>query len=222
LHVLDSDFSLYDERAGMNVVSVRAGDIDLGPVLPGLRFHGEFARELGDGPDGAIDAHAWYAELAYTFEDLPWTPTISYRYAEFSGDKDPDDDTSEAFDPLFYEGDEERDWGTWIQGEVTGNYFLFNSNQKNHMVHVTVSPSDSLSAGVIYYNFSLYEKHYYGVPLHDLDFMQEVDLHMDWAINDNLYLSAAYGFAVPGPAARELFGNDDPMHTTEVAAYVYF
>ena len=43
-------------------------------------------------------------------------------------------------------------------------------------------------------------------------FADEINLYVDWTPNDNLWLGALYGAALPGDAAEEAFGDDDPFH----------
>ncbi len=72
---------------------------------------------------------------AYQLSKLPWTPTLSYRYAQFSGGD------THAFDSLFTGL---PDWGYWFQGELLGEFVLSNSNLKSHQVRLTVKPTDWL------------------------------------------------------------------------------
>lgn len=206
-------------RDGMDVLSLRATELAL-PAAPNLAFWGEYVAETGSGRDGQIDANAWYLEARYKFADWPWSPTLSYRYATFSGGE-VDDATRRDFDPLFY-GATDRGWGTWVQGEITGNYLLFNSNQRDHMLHVSVSPSESLDLGLLYYRFFLDKNQYYGTPVTDDHFDDEVNLYADWTINEHLSLSAVYGIAFPGAAAEQVFGDDQPYQLFEIAIYLTF
>ena len=91
---------------------------------------------------------------------------------------------------MFY--DYSRGWGTWVQGEITGEYLLFNSNQVNHMVHLAAFPTD------------------------------EINLYVDWTLNDNVWLGALYGAALPGDAAEEAFGDDEPFHLLSIYAVLTF
>ncbi len=220
LHVIDSTQPVnVGIRDGMNVLSLRVSELAL-PAAPNLSFWGEYVAETGSGRDGKIDADAWYLEARYTFADWPWSPTLSYRYAVFSG-AEVDDATRRDFDPLFY-GASERGWGTWVQGEITGNYLLFNSNQRDHMVHLSASPNENLNLGLLYYRFFLDKDHYYGTPVTDDHFDDEINLYADWTINDYVSVSAVYGVAFPGSAAEQAFGNDEPYHLVEVALYLKF
>jgi hypothetical protein len=107
-----------------------------------------------------------------------------------------------------------------VQGEITGNYLLFNSNQRNHMVHLTASPSEKLNLGLLYYRFFLDRNNYYGTLVTDDHFDDEINLYADWTINDYVSVSAVYGVAFPGSAAEQALGNDEPYHLFEVALYL--
>ena len=216
---VDSRFEAGTPRDGMQLATVRLNDLRV-PGFEDLGLHAQYAREFGDGQNVDFDAQAFYVEPFYEFSSLPWTPSLAYRFAWFSGDPDPADDEREDFDPLFY--DYSRGWGTWVQGEITGEYLLFNSNQINHMVHLSAYPTEEIGIGALYFHFDLEEKNYFGTPVGERDFADEVNLYVDWTINDNVYLGALYGVAFPGDAAEEAFGDDDPFQLFSVYAVLTF
>lgn len=210
--ISDSD---YAKRDGMDVYSLRAQGTPLaGMGLKELFLAGEFAYETG-GDRVDVDAQGWYAEAGYTLDQLPWQPTLSYRYAFFSGN-DPNSSDYEAFDPLFYGFG--RGWGTHYMGEIVGEYYLFNSNQKVHMLHLHVTPGDKLSAGVLGYDFTLDEETAGGND----HYAQEVNVYADYSVNERLSLSAVLAWATPEDAAEEDFAEDDDMQLLEVAAFYYY
>jgi hypothetical protein len=216
---VDARFEAGTPRDGMQLATLRLNDLRL-PGHEDLGLHAQYAYQFGDGQNVDFDAQAFYVEPFYEFSSLPWTPTLAYRFAWFSGDPDPADDEREDFDPLFY--DYSRGWGTWVQGEITGEYLLFNSNQINHMVHLAAYPTDEIGIGALYFHFDLEEKNYFGTPVSERDFADEVNLYVDWTINDNVFLGALYGVALPGDAAEEAFGDDDPFHLFTVYAVLSF
>ncbi len=219
-HVVDSGTpTLFGPRAGMDVWSLRATELSP-PGLPNLALWGEYVAEGGSGREVRYDADAWYLEGRYTLADLPWTPALSYRFARFSGDADPEDGVVRAFDPFFY--GYTRGWGTWYQGEVTGEYLLFNSNEVVHMLHLSASPSEAVGLGAILYRFSLQEPNYNGTPVSNRHFTDEIDLYLDWSIGKHVSLSLAYGIAFPGPAAKEAFGDDEPFQVLELSVELTF
>jgi hypothetical protein len=216
---IDSDDELY-LRKGLNVASVRATDIQV-PGVPGLTLRGEYARQWGNEHGIETDASGWYAEIAYSLADLlPWSPTLSYRYSAFSGDADPDDNENTAFDPLFFGAG--RGWGTWYQGEIVGEYLLFNSNNDVHMVQLNVKPSDSLSTGLLYFNFSLDKANYFGTPIKDKSFANEIDLYADWNVTDHIYFGAVAGLGWASAAAEEVVGDDDTYQLAEFLVTVTY
>ncbi len=145
---------------------------------------------------------------------------MSYRYAFFSGDKDPDDNKYQSFDPMFYGFS--RGWGTHFMGEITGEYFLFNSNEKVNMVHLKMSPSDTLSVGLIYYDFCLDQKNIFGTPVTSDKFADEVNLYADYTVNDHVTLSIVGAWAAPGTAAKEYTGGNDNSMLVEASVIVSF
>ena len=90
------------------------------------------------------------------------------------------------------------------------------------MVHLSAYPTEEIGIGALYFHFDLEEKNYFGTPVGERDFADEVNLYVDWTINDNIYLGALYGVAFPGDAAEEAFGSDDPFHLFSVYAVLTF
>jgi hypothetical protein len=221
MQVTDADAGGYENRDGMDVFSIRAQGTPLHALgNEDLFMAFEYALERG-GDNLDVDAKGWYAEAGYTFSNLPWTPTLSYRYAFFSGDEDPDDGDNESFDPMFYGFS--RGWGTHYMGEIVGEYYLFNSNEKVHMLHLNMLPTDKLSVGALYYDFQLDEKNLYGQPLSDDQFAEEVNVYVDYSVTDYLYLSGVVAWASPGKAAEEYTqGGDDDSTLFEIFAVVTF
>jgi hypothetical protein len=202
--VFDAD-DAGSNRHGMNVADVRAWDIPV-PFVSDLTLRGEFAYQWGRHNGIDINANGWYVSATYSFADLlPWKPALTYRYSFFSGDN-PNDDNSNAFDPLFYDGP--GTWGTWFQGEIVGEYLLFNSNEIAHMVQLEVSPTESLTLGFLFFDFSLDKKNYLGTPVSDTHFADEVNLYANWNVTDHIYLGIVGGLAWPGAAAKEVFGDE--------------
>ena len=214
----DAGFDAEIPRDGMQLATLSLNDVRV-PGFNDAGVYAQYAREFGDGDDVDFDAQAFYVEPFYNFSWLPWSPTLAYRFAYFSGDADPDDDERKDFEPFFY--DYSRGWGTWTQGEIVGEYLLFNSNQVNHMVHLSATPVEPVTLGALYYHFDLAERNYFGTPVDDKDFADEVNVYVDWTVNDNLFIGALSGIAWPGRAAEELFG-DDPFYLLLAYAIITF
>jgi hypothetical protein len=220
-HILDADRPvLFGARDGMNVISARINDLRL-RQLPQVGWWGEATRQFGDGRFGRIDSSAWYAEAIYHFDEWPWQPRLSYRFAYFSGDADPFDATRRDFDPLFY-GFDKRGWGTWFQGEVTGGWLLFNNNQRNHLARLTFAPHARFTWGLIGATFELVEDNYRGVPVATRHFSDEFNIFADWLITDQVFITGAYAVAFPGVGAAQAIGDDDPFHVLEIGVYVTY
>jgi hypothetical protein len=212
LNIFDSDDKEFI-RKGMNVASIRAADIPV-PGVDGLTLRGEYVREWGDRNNIKTDAYGWYAEIDYSLAKfLPWSPTLSYRYSAFSGDHDLNDHKNTGFDALFYS--DGRGWDTWTQGEIVGEYLLFNGNNRAHMAQLNVKPTDSLSVGLVYFNFSLDKADYFGTSVRSKNFANEVNLYADWNVTDHVYLGAVGGLGFANAAAKEIFGDDDVYELAE-------
>lgn len=212
---------LYENRKGMDLYSIRGQGTPFASAgLENLFLAFEYANE-SNGDRVEKDASAWYAEAGYTLAALPWNPTLSYRYAFFSGDEDATDSEDQNWDPMFYGFS--RGWGTHFMGEIVGEYFLFNSNQKTQMVKLNLQPTDCLDVGAIYYDFKLDEKNVYGAPVTSDEFASEVNLYADYAVNDNLWLTAVFAYARPETAWKEVNGGTaEDTKLFEIAAFLYF
>jgi hypothetical protein len=84
-------------------------------------------------------AFGWTSEIGYSFADtLPWSPTISYRYASFSGDN-PATKRTERWDPLLSGDNGER----WVQG--INHFKIFqNSNLSTHRLQLRLRPAPTI------------------------------------------------------------------------------
>lgn len=190
-----------DLRDGLKTWTLRAKGTPL-EALPDLSLAGQYVWQTNDRSD--VDADAYYAQASYTLSETPWSPTLSYRYAHFSGD-DPNTATAEGFDPLFY--GMTGGWGSWFMGEIVGEYMLYNTNENVHMVHLSANPQDNLSIGVIGYRFSLDES-VGGASGH---FADEVNVYAGWGVTENININAVYAYASPGKGAsgQAAFGDED-------------
>ncbi|MEF9923382.1 MAG: alginate export family protein [Muribaculaceae bacterium] len=79
-------------------------------------------------------AYAWYTQLGWNFAKTQGKPSLSYRFAYFSGDN-PNTKAYERWDALYTGGTGEQ----WVQG--SNMYKLVqNSNEMTHMVQLSYSP----------------------------------------------------------------------------------
>jgi len=80
-------------------------------------------------------AYGFYGEVGWRFTDKPWSPTISFRYAQFSGDN-LNSATYGRWDPLYSGGTTEQ----WVQG--INDFKIFqDSNLITQLLQVRLRPS---------------------------------------------------------------------------------
>lgn len=157
------------ERDGLDLYSLRAVT---SAGVENLKLSFEYVVE-----DKRNDATAGYAEAAYTLADVTWAPTLTYRYSRFSED----------YDTLFYGF--YRGYGTWIQGEVGGNYSgPLSSNTRIQHVGFKVSPLENLNVGALYFDFDTINKDRGNLDARELDFYAE------WFPTPAWYISPTIGF----------------------------
>lgn len=190
------------ERDDLDTVSLR-GAGGLGVENLNLAFEYASQDKERDRED------AWYVEGGWTFADLPWSPTATYRYSRFS----------EAFDPLFYGFN--RGYGTWFQGEVAANYAgPFNSNTQVHHAGLKAAPLENLTVGALYFDFDTLDRDF--TP----DFSgRELDLYVEWMVNDHLMISPLLGFYQPERSAENggvQLGGDDTNLYSQLTVATFF
>src|SRR5579875_923197 len=197
-----SSLSAAANRDGLNVVSLRAAGSFL-EFDRDILFYGEYIREENGSADREVNADAWYIEPGYKFSQLPWTPQVSLRYAQFSGESDPHGRVKHSYDPLFYTAGP-RGYGSWYMGEIYGWYLGTPSNIDVAMAAVSVTPRDDLTVGLIFYDFRFDHVGQFANPAirssHALD---ETDLYAVWTPAKWLTLSGVLGFGVPGEGFKQ-------------------
>jgi len=102
----------------------------------GLFLAGEAALQRNENFD--MRAYGFYGEAGYTFAELPWTPTFSYRHAQFSGD-DPATARFERWDPLLSGGNGEQ----WVQG-INHFKIVQDSNVIAHRFQMRMRPTPKI------------------------------------------------------------------------------
>lgn len=141
LRVPTSSFAYYTTtgtftREGLRVLDAR---LRWQPAPVGL--NGPFvAAEVARQSNSRFDMRAWAlaGEAGYVFAASSWAPTISYRYARFSGD-DASTSRFERWDPLLSGGNGE----TWVQG--INHFKVFqNSNLVAHRVQARLRPTPTV------------------------------------------------------------------------------
>lgn len=194
-------------------LDVYSGRLSFKP-MGGLTLSGEYVHEKSE----QIEADGWYAQAAYEAKDLPWSPVFSYRYASFEGD-DPSTARNEGFRSIAYGY---TDYGTWYQGEITGNYPLGNSNLNSHLVRAKLQPSEKVTLNLMYYNFTLDEPSALAPGVTSDDWGDEVDVTVDWQATDKIYVIGVVGVLFPGKAAEQWVGGDnDWLYSMLYASYAF-
>jgi hypothetical protein len=191
------------ERDGMNVYNARAYTAPF-KKLPGLAFELEYAYE--DNGD-LRKSNAFTAQAGYEMGKVAWQPRLSYRYAYFEGD-DPSTPANEGFDmllPGFY------DWGTWWQGEIAGEYFISNSNMISHQLRLHLTPSESVSGGLIAYLFRLDKLPGPGLKLTSKDVAFELDGYCDWKLNRAFTVSFVAAYANPQEFVKQAYDRTQSL-----------
>ena len=164
------------------------------------------------------DSWAGTAQLGYDFaavdKDPSWRPSVSFRYANFSGD-DSGGDRDRAFDPLYYGF---NGWNEWYIGEITGEYIAGNSNFSASTVTVSASPTKKLTTYFFYHYFHVNKLAALTPPtdvpppigpgaVTDKSFGHEINLIADYSPRDDLSFSATANVLFPAEGAREYFGS---------------
>jgi hypothetical protein len=213
-------------RDGMKVFDVRAQGTPV-PGHPEIFLSAEYARQTNSNPAPTkrLDAVGWYGEAGYTFSEVPWTPSLSYRYAHFSGDDANTTNKSEAFDGFRYGAS--RGWGTFFHGEIAGQYMLYNSNENLHQVHFKLKPSADVTIGAIGYIFHYDRKNSVakatgGTGVTSDHFGNELDVYIDWAPLPWLAVTGAVGLFQPGTGAKEAYGSSKSTQVFELFTTITF
>jgi alginate export protein len=188
------------ERDGMEVYNLRAFTAPF-PSLKALSFELEWAQEENDE---LIDSMAWNAAASWQFGGA-WAPKLTYRYAFFEGD-DPDTVENENFDGLFTGF---YDWSTWWQGEIGGGYLLSNSNLISSQLRLHAKPTETISTGLIYLDFSLDHPESFAPGITSSDAGTELDWYMDWSVTSNFTMSFVLAIGEPGTAVEQFSGRTE-------------
>ena len=183
--------------------------------LTGLTLSGEYAYQKSD----QIKADGWYAQAAYEAKDVSWSPVFSYRYATFTGDDPNTTDRNENFRSIAYGY---TDYGSWYQGEITGNYPLGNNNLTSHLLRAKMQPSEKVTLNLMYYNFTLDHPSALDSGVTSDDWGDEVDFIVDWQATDKVYVIGVVGVLFPGKAAEQwVGGNDNWLYSMLYASYAF-
>ncbi|WP_036537644.1 alginate export family protein [Oceanobacter kriegii] len=200
---------------GLKVVNLRALQQAI-PAIDGLMVSAEYAKQTGEGSGVKYDANAWYLTTDYHFGDVGQSPMISYRYAAFSGDDDPSDNTVKSWNAL---AKGYVDWGTWLIGDIAGNYLIYNSNEQVHTLRASYGLQPNLILGALNHRIYLDQKNFDSgtgaSAVSSTAFANETAVYLDWFPNQQTYVSLAYNLTKPLSAAKQTLG-DDTMSALEL------
>jgi hypothetical protein len=187
-------------------------------VLPGVWIEGALAHQ--NNRDFPMSAWGGFAQLGYLARDLPWTPSLSYRYAAFTGDN-PATARYERFDTLYSGGLDE-----WLQG-ITMGKVLTQGNRAVHRVRLNVSPSEGTNLTLDWYLNRAMELNNVGASpalsqLSSRELGQEWQLVLRMPINEKLYFLAVAGIAQPGEAIRAATGTSSNWTTLQAQVFWTF
>ena len=203
-------------REGLRVVNPR-GRWNSAFGVDGLWLEGEFAHEWHSQFDmSANGAGGW---IGYAARQLPWRPSVLYRYSWFQGD-DPATPAYERFDPLL--GGVQRDW---LQGLVMVK-MMNNANLVTHRVEVSVKPRRGMDLAIDFYSFRAQQANNRGASARpfqsftNLDLGYEVTPTLQWSVTPNIYIQALVSTKVPGAGmSGQLSGPSKPWTTCQFAVY---
>ncbi|SFO78993.1 hypothetical protein SAMN03159304_05064 [Pseudomonas sp. NFACC24-1] len=159
------------ERKGMDIYSIR------GQGNAGIE-NADFAFEVARQEKRSGSQRAMFVDAGYTFADVKWQPTVSYRYTRYS----------EGWDFLFQGGFRKR-----YQGEVAANYAgSVTSNMQINDVLLSVMPTDKLTLNAMAFDFHQLSRR------GEQNFSaREFDFFLDWMVTDNITLSPLIGLYKP-------------------------
>lgn len=202
-------------RVPLQGTTTVAGHLAVSNLLAaGVFTEAELAYQFNDGED--VAAWAGYGTLGFIARDTGWTPSLSYRYAAFSGD-DPDTVTFERFTAPLSTG-----LGIWLQGIAFGKLFA-NTNLVTHRVQFNVAPAPALNVTFDYHRLIAAQLNNLGgnpalAQLASTDIGRELTLSGRWAIKRTLYLQGVASAAIPGEALQAL-GADRTWTTVQLSLY---
>jgi hypothetical protein len=193
-------------REGLEVYDARFTYSPNGPGAEGFFFGGEFAVQRNRNFD--MDARAGWAEIGYRLPQAPWSPSISYRYAFFSGD-DPSTATYERWDPMLSGGTGEQ----WVQG---ANHFkvVQDSNVIAHRIQARFRPLASVELVPQLWAFYADSSNNIGgnpalSVLSDDEYGFEANLTARWFVSRNTYVHGHVAYTWPGDAVSAALGGTE-------------
>ena len=227
LTVPDSSFNYFSPeglpagtREGLRVYDARFTYAPNGQGVPGVFIGGEYA--VQSNRNFSMDARAGWGEIGYVFRGQRWAPTLSYRYARFSGD-DPGTTTFERWDPLLSGGTGEQ----WVQG---ANHFkvVQDSNVVAHRLQGRLRVSPKIELVPQFWAFYADSRtNVGGNPalsfLEDDEYGYEANVTVKWFANSNTYVHGHIAYTKPGEATKAALNDsyEDWLSVMLFARYAF-
>jgi len=164
--------------------------------LENTTINTEYVYQINQIATTMTHASGGFGQIEYKFQDVFWQPALSYRCAI----------QGEGFDgmsPGF------GTWGTWFQGEITGEWILENSNLITHQGKLVLSPFESLALNLIYYNFTFVNPAAFALT--SPNYGNEVNVLADWEFSDALEFSAGIEAFIPNEAGKQYLGDGNKV-----------
>jgi hypothetical protein len=158
-------------------------------------------------------AYAYSGEAGWVFADAPWAPTLSYRYALFSGD-DPATPAYERWDQLLSGGNGEQ----WVQG-INDFKVVQNGNLVAHRFQLRFRPTPTIELVPQFWIFRADSlTNLGGNPalsfLGSKDYGKEINLTVKYMPSRNLFVQGHVAVTFPGDAVTLAFGSKPPPWTS--------
>lgn len=166
---------------------------------PGPFYKAEFGYERNR--HFKMRAYAWYAQLGWNFSRTYGAPSLSYRFAYFSGD-DPSTRAYERWDPLYTGGNGEQ----WAQG-ANMYKILPNSNEMTHLVQLVFEPVRKWQTVAQFWAYVAPQKNNLGgnpalSELRSRYYGTEIDLTVKYFHSARWYFHFNTALTFPGNAVR--------------------
>ncbi len=166
----------------------------------GLDYDLNYAKQWGT--DGGLnhDAYTYSLETGYTTEH-PWKPRFSGNTTYVSGDKNPNDNTSQHFDRLF-----------GFNRPLSNNDYALMTNIQVFKLRMELSPTDKLKVDFGYTWIKLASATDAWVPGANLrdstgksgnDVGQEFDIRVRYPIRKNMALTVGYAYFMAGDFTKK-------------------
>lgn len=102
-----------------------------------------------------------------------------------------------------------KTWGTWFQGEMTGEFIFDNTDLITNTARVVVTPVEDVTVNLIYLNFKFDDPKV--MKATSSSFGNEIDLVADWAVNSSIDLSTGLETFIPDAGGKQVYNGGNKM-----------